>query len=102
MEELQQLQSRAYEDPYTPNTDLIIFLVAGSVLTFVGTPAFYIWFAATERAKYTHKRDPLPVVSDMFTHWPVLSSFCMGVGTALLFTGIIATAIARIPLDLRF
>jgi hypothetical protein len=62
-------------------------LAAGCILTFLGTFSCYVWYSATEQNKYRGRhRAPLPLLTDMFTDWPVASSATMGAGTTLLFT----------------
>lgn len=89
--------------PYEPQSELIWVLLIGSILSFVGTPIAYIWYASTEQDSY-HARlhKPLPLVTDMFTNWPLISGTLFGVGMSMLFIGILATAISRIPNSIAF
>jgi hypothetical protein len=92
----------SYEALHIPMTDLTAILISGCVLTFAATIAFYVWYAATEWESYSTRRFPLPLITDMFTDWPVLSSASLGAGSTLLFTGVVGTSIARLPLDVAF
>lgn len=92
----------AYEAPSVPKTDLAVILVIGTILSFVLTMVFYAWYAATEYDRYSPKRFPLPVITDMLTDWPVAASVSMGAGTTLVCTAIVAVVIARIPWDIPF
>lgn len=62
-------------------------LELGCTLTFLGTFACYILYSATEQKSYNARnRKPLPLLTDMFSDWPLASSTCMGTGSTLLFT----------------
>lgn len=90
-------QQKAHENPSTQQSELLFILTVGSLLVYGGTPILYACYAATQSDKYSHRRTPLPLLTDMFGDWPLSSSAVVGVGITLLFTGLIATAIARIP-----
>ncbi len=101
--ELQKREKWGNEDaPYVPQRRLLYVLLAGSIMSFIGTPIMYVVYAATEYELYSPRRGPLPVVTDMFGDWPLLSHAVTGIGLTLLFSGLIATSIARIPLDVKF
>jgi hypothetical protein len=85
------------ERPSTQQSELLAILILGSLLVYGGTPIIYAAYAATQYETYSHRRTPLPLLTDMFGDWPLLSSAVVGVGITLLFTGLIATAVARIP-----
>jgi hypothetical protein len=65
-----------------------ILLACGFVLVFLVTPALFLWYATTEQAIYSKRRWPMPIISDMFGDWPMLSSASMGLGISIQFTGI--------------
>lgn len=88
--------------PYVPQRHLLCVLLAGSIMSFIGTPIMYVVYAATEYELYSPRRGPLPIITDMFGDWPLLSHAVTGVGLTLLFSGLVATSIARIPLDVTF
>lgn len=98
----QRAAAAAETKPYTPQSDLLFLLILGSSLVFIGTPVIYAWYAATQSAAYSKRRTPLPLLTDMFGDFPLLSSAIVGVGITMLFTGLIATAIARIPFSVQF
>lgn len=89
--------------PYAPQADLTFALTLGSCMCFVGFPVMYVMYAINETASYNARnRDPLPLVTDVFGDWMLASSGVAGVGFTLLFTGMFATAVARIPFDVGF
>lgn len=88
--------------PFTPQLYLLVLMTMGSVMAFVATPCMYIAYAVTQRELYQSRSSPLPIVTNMFCDWPLASSCVTGLGLTLLFTGMAATAVARIPLDIRF
>ncbi len=100
---LQKIASSAYErNPQSQNTELLWILISGCLLLFLGTTTSYIVYAVTATEMYQPRRSPLPIVTDMIRDWPLLSSCFLGVGATLLFTGMLATAISRIPYDVGF
>ena len=79
---------------------LLIIPFIGSVLLFVGTPVAYSFFATSSnkhKAETEIKGCNLPLLSDMFAEWPLLSSSCTGVGMTLLFSGITVNSVVRMP-----
>ncbi len=78
-------------------SELLYFLIIGSFLLFAGTPILYVFYSMSEYEMYSSRRTPLPLLTDMFGDWPWLSSVIMGLGVTILFTGLVGTAIARIP-----
>ena len=88
--------------PFVPQLYLLVMMTLGSLLAFVGTPVMYVAYAATQQELYLSRNSPLPIITNMFCDWPMLSSAVTGVGLSLLFSGMAATAIARIPLEVKF
>lgn len=86
----------------TATSDIFLVMIAGVFLCFGGTAVSYIWYTASAADLYSARRWPLPIVTDMFGDWPLVSCATMGLGTTLLFTGLVATAIARIPFEVGF
>lgn len=95
----------AYEENpgvHSVPSDIFMVMVVGMVLSFGGTAASYIWYTASAADLYSSRRWPLPIVTDMFGDWPLLSCVTTGLGVTLLFTALVAIAIARIPLEVGF
>lgn len=82
---------------YQKESDLLSFLIIGSFLVFAGTPVLYVLYSTSEYETYSSRRTPLPLLTDMFGDWPWLSSVVVGLGITILFTGLLGTAIAKIP-----
>jgi len=101
--QLQELAQSVFEkDPSPPNKELLVILVLGCLMLFVGTTATYVVYAVTATSMYSSRGPPPPIITDMIRDWPLLSSSFLGVGSSLLFAGILATAITRIPYDVGF
>ena len=90
--------------PFLLQTVLLAVMITGSLLAFVGTPILYVVYTVNQRDLYAPRRggSPIPIVTDMLGDWPLLGSATTGLGLTLLFTGLAATAIGRIPLDIQF
>ena len=90
--------------PFVLQTILLVVMITGSLLAFVGTPVLYVVYTANERSLYASRRggSPIPIVTDMLGDWPLLGSISTGLGLTLLFTGLAATAVGRIPMDIPF
>lgn len=75
-----------------------LVLLSGSILAFVCTPIAYVCYALTEQPRYhARHRQPLPIITDMFTDWPLLSSILFGTGMTMLFAGILVIVTYDIP-----
>jgi hypothetical protein len=73
-------------------------VIIGALLIFMAIPVLYVLYAITEKSLYSSRRWPLPIITDMFGDWPVLSSATMGVGVNMLFTIIAGVALVHINL----
>jgi hypothetical protein len=72
----------------TSEAAAILLLQCACILTFVATILIYMWYASTEQHKYSvrNRKYPAPLLTDMFTDWPVLSSTSIGAGSTILST----------------
>jgi hypothetical protein len=95
------LHAASAAPPPNQPTIIVLLLLVGSVLAFIGTPVLYVAYAFTEPEKYMPRRGPVPIITDVFGDWPVLTHAVTGAGLTLLFTGVLGAAMARIPPEQR-
>jgi hypothetical protein len=79
--------------------DIAATMVLGYTLSFLVTPILFVWYTATEQESYSIRRGIIPMVSDMFGDWPMLSSATMGIGMGLLFSSVLLVATTLEGLD---
>jgi hypothetical protein len=79
--------------------EIAVFMILGYILTFLATLALYAWYAASEQESYNVRRGIIPMVSDMFGDWPILSSATMGIGIGLLHVSVLLVATTLQELD---